>query len=61
MTALIEYLEKETLLVLSKIRDKKASTLDWAVRAIAASVVLLILDEILVISIPILGKVCLNL
>jgi hypothetical protein len=61
MTALIQYLEKETLLVLSKIRDKKASTLDWAVRAIAASVVLLILDEILVISIPILGKVCLNL
>lgn len=61
MTALIQYLEKETLLVLNKIRDKKASTLDCAVRFIAASVVLLILDEILVTSIPILGKLCLNL
>jgi hypothetical protein len=61
MTALIQYLEEETLLVLSKIRDQKASRLDYAVRLIAASVVLLGLDEILAISIPVLGNPCLNL
>lgn len=54
MTALIQYLEKETLLVLNEIRDKKTSRLDWAVRAIATAVTLLVLDEILAISIPVL-------
>jgi len=53
MTALIRYLEKETLLVLNEIRDLKASRLDWAIRAIASSVILLGLDEILTISIPV--------
>jgi hypothetical protein len=60
MTALIQYLEKETLLELSEIRDQKVSRLDWAVSAIATSVILLGLDEILAISIPVLGKFCLN-
>jgi hypothetical protein len=56
MTALIQYLEKETLLVLNDIRDIKASRLDWAIRTIASAVILLGLDEILTISIPILQK-----
>jgi hypothetical protein len=60
MTALIQYLEKETLLVLSKIRDEKANRLGWAVHAIASAVIILGLDEILVISIPVFGKLCLS-
>jgi hypothetical protein len=56
MTALIQYLEKETLLVLNTIRDLKASRLDWSIRSIASAVVLLGLDEILTISIPVLEK-----
>jgi hypothetical protein len=54
LTALIKYLEKETLLVLNNIRDIKAGRLDWAIRAIASAVILLGLDEILAISIPVL-------
>jgi hypothetical protein len=54
MTALITYLEKETLLVLNDIRDVKASRLDIAIRAIALAVILLGLDEILITSIPVL-------
>ncbi len=56
LTALIKYLEKETLLVLNSIRDIKASRLDWAIRSIAAAVILLGLDEIITISIPVLQK-----
>jgi hypothetical protein len=56
MTALIKYLEKETLLVLNNVRDMKASRLDWAIRSIAAAVILLGLDEIITISIPVLQK-----
>jgi hypothetical protein len=56
MTALIKYLEKETLLVLNNVRDIKASRLDWAIRSIASAVILLGLDEILAISIPVLQK-----
>ena len=55
MTALIEYLEKETLLGLTKIRAKKASILNWAIGALATSAILFCLDEILAISIPVLG------
>ncbi|NES93878.1 MAG: hypothetical protein F6K32_01260 [Desertifilum sp. SIO1I2] len=58
MTALIQYLEKETLLVLNDIRDKKATRLDWAIRAIGTSVLLFGLDEILGISIAVLGNLC---
>jgi hypothetical protein len=54
MTALIKYLEKETLLVLNNIRDIKASRLDWAIRSIASAVILLGLDEIITILIPVL-------
>jgi hypothetical protein len=61
MTALIQYLEKETLLALSEVRDQKASRLDYAVRLIATAVILLGLDEILSISVPVLGNPCLNL
>jgi hypothetical protein len=57
MTALIKYLEKETLLVLNNVRDIKASRLDWAIRSIALAVILLGLDEILTISIPVLQKI----
>ena len=56
MTALIKYLEKETLLVLNDIRDIKASRLDFAIRSIASAVILLGLDEILTISIPVMQK-----
>lgn len=56
MTALIKYLEKETLLVLNNIRDIKASRLDWAIRSIASAVILLGLDEIITISIPVFQK-----
>ncbi len=54
LTALVKYLEKETLLVLNNIREAKASRLDWAIRAIASAVILLGLDEILTISLPLL-------
>jgi hypothetical protein len=56
LTALVKYLEKETLLVLNNIRDAKASRLDWAIRAIASAVILLGLDEILTISLPLLQE-----
>lgn len=56
MTALIKYLEKETLLVLNNVRDIKVSRLDWAIRSIASAVILLGLDEIITISIPVLQK-----
>jgi hypothetical protein len=56
MQALIQYLEKETLLVLNGIRDVKASRLDWAIRTLASAVILLGIDEILTISIPFLQK-----
>jgi hypothetical protein len=56
LTALVKYLEKETLLVLNNIRDTKASRLDWAIRAIASAVILLGLDEILIISLPVLQE-----
>jgi hypothetical protein len=56
MTALIGYLEKETLLVLNKFRDVKAGRLAWAIRSIASAVILLGLDEILAISIPVLQR-----
>jgi hypothetical protein len=57
MTALIGYLEQETLLVLNKLRDVKAGRLAWAIRSIASAVILLGLDEILTISIPVLQKI----
>jgi hypothetical protein len=46
MTALVGYLERETLLVLNEFRDVKASRLVLAIRSIAAAVILLGLDEI---------------
>jgi hypothetical protein len=57
MTALISYLEKETLLVLNEFRDVKAGRLVWAIRSIAAAVILLGIDEIITISIPVLQKI----
>jgi hypothetical protein len=57
LTALVDYLEKETLLVLDKLRDIKASRLAWAIRSISAAVILLGVDEIITISIPVLQRV----
>jgi hypothetical protein len=54
LTALIQEMETETLLPLSKILDQKACKLKWAVRAISASMLFLVLDEILSISLPVL-------
>jgi hypothetical protein len=56
LTALVSYLENETLLVLNKFRDVKAGRLAWAIRSIASAVILLGLDEILTISIPVFQK-----
>jgi branched-subunit amino acid permease len=41
---------------LNSIKVLKASRLDWAIRSIAAAVILLGLDEIITISIPVLQK-----
>ncbi len=49
MTALIQYLEQETLLPLSKVRDQKFRKLIWAVPTVAASGILMGLDEIMVV------------
>jgi hypothetical protein len=54
LTALIQEMETETLLPLSQIREQKADKLQWAVRAISASMLCLVLDEILSISLPVL-------
>jgi hypothetical protein len=54
LTALIQEMETETLLPLNQIRDQKADRLQWAVRAISASMLCLVLDEILSISLPVL-------
>jgi hypothetical protein len=54
LTALIQEMETETLLPLSQIRDQKADRLQWAVRAISASMLCLVIDEILSISLPVL-------
>ncbi|MEA5471358.1 hypothetical protein [Spirulina sp. 06S082] len=61
LTALILYLEKETLLELQYIRQKQAGRFDWASRFLGTAVILLCLDEMLGLSIPILGHFCLNL
>jgi hypothetical protein len=58
LTALVQYLEQETLLVLSKIEDQQQTRLNWAILTIAAAIILLGLDEILAISIPVLGNFC---
>ena len=49
LTALIQYLEKETLLALDQLRNTKASKLDWAIRLLATAVVLLGIEQIIVI------------
>jgi hypothetical protein len=56
LTALIDYLEKENLLILNEFRDIKASRLAWAIRSISTAVILLGFDEIITISIPVLQK-----
>ncbi|WP_309729347.1 hypothetical protein [Chamaesiphon sp. OTE_75_metabat_556] len=56
LTALVNYLENETLLVLNKFRDVKAGRLALAIRSISSAVILLGLDEIITISIPVLQK-----
>jgi hypothetical protein len=56
MTALVGYLERETLLVLNEFRDVKAGRIVLAIRSIAAAVILLGLDEIITISIPVFQK-----
>lgn len=53
MTALILYLEEETLLVLNVTRNIKARRLDLSIRAIALAVILFGLDEILSILISV--------
>ena len=58
LTALIQYLQTETLVIISKIRVQKAIRLNWAIRTIVTAVILFLLDEMIFISIPVLGKFC---
>ncbi|MFN7247551.1 MAG: hypothetical protein ACK5UO_13040 [Microcystis sp.] len=58
LTALIQYLQTETLVIISKIREQKAIRLNWAIRTIVTAVILFLLDEMIFISIPVLGKFC---
>ncbi|WP_204104595.1 MULTISPECIES: hypothetical protein [Spirulina sp. CCY15215] len=61
LISLIQYLEKETLLELEKMRNKKENIFSLASFSLGIAVMLLCLDEILSISIPVLGNLCLNL
>jgi hypothetical protein len=61
LVSLIQYLEKETLLELDRIRNKKANIFNLASFSLGIAVILLCLDEILGISIPILGSFCSNI
>lgn len=58
LIALIQYLEKETLLDLNELGAKKAKRLNYAIAAIGLSVFLLSLDKILGLSIPIIENFC---
>ena len=58
LTALIQYLQTETLVIISKIREQKAIRLNWAIRTIVTAVILFLLDEMIFISIPVLGNFC---
>ncbi len=58
LVSLVEYLEKETLLVLNNIRDYQASRLSWSINSIGIAVILLGLDELLGISLPVMGNSC---
>jgi hypothetical protein len=55
LTALIQEMETSTLLPLNEIREQKANKLQWAVRFVSASILCLVIGEILAISLPILG------
>lgn len=61
LTALIQYLQTETMLVLNNTRYWKAIKLEQATRTVVTAVILFLLDEIIVISIPVLGKICLGI
>ncbi len=56
--SLVEYLEKETLLVLNKFRDYEAKRLNQAIWFLGATVILFGLDEILGSSLTVLGQSC---
>lgn len=58
MTALTQYLEKETLLDLDALGKKKAKRLNHAIIAIGGAVLLLGLDKILGISVQVLEDLC---
>ncbi len=61
MTALIQYLEKETLLDLNELGSKKGKRLNYTIISIGGAVLLLGLDKILGASVPILENFCRNL
>ena len=56
--SLVEYLEKETLLVLNELRDYQAKRLKWAITSIAIAVILFGLDEIIGSSLPVFNNYC---
>lgn len=56
--SLVEYLEKETLLVLNKLRDFQSIRLRWAITSMGITVILFGLDEILGSSLPVFSNYC---
>jgi len=56
--ALVRYLEPATLLALERIREIQTIQFTWAIRAIAAAAICLLLDEILGTALPALGSLC---
>jgi hypothetical protein len=61
MTALIQYLEKETLLDINELGSKKGKRLNYTIISIGGAVLLLGLDKILGASVPVLENFCRNL
>lgn len=60
LQSLTEYLETDALLILAAARKKKTKRLRWAIVSLSIVVILLIFDEIIATSIPILGHFCSN-
>ncbi|NJL82580.1 MAG: hypothetical protein HC890_05790 [Chloroflexaceae bacterium] len=58
LTALVQYLESETLLVLDPIRSRKSQRLQWGIWALGIAALLLGLDEILAIGLSNLQEIC---
>lgn len=56
--SLVEYLERETLLVLNELREDLATRLRWAITFVGIAVILFGLDEMLGSSLSVFGNYC---